>query len=136
MGENAMTEPHERPQDPVPGQYQPYPQAYPPPGYAPYGYYLPPPPPPGMVRPSNYLGWAIGTIFLFWPIAIAALIKSSQVDRLWAEGQYGMSQEASNTTRTLCIVATCLGAALILAVFILWFVMFSTFMRYAPPLPR
>jgi hypothetical protein len=88
-----------------------------------------------MVRPSNYLGWAIGTIFLFWPIAIAALIKSSQVDRLWAEGQYGMSQEASNTTRTLCIVATCLGGVFILAAIVLSIVMFSA-IRHLPPLPR
>lgn len=130
-----MTQPHERPQDPVPGQ-QPPPYGYPQiPGYGPYGYYLPPPPP-GMVRPPNYLGWAIATIFLFWPIAIAALIKSSQVDRLWAEAQYGMSQEASNTTRTLCIVATCLGGVFILAGIVVWIVMFNTVMRYVPPFPR
>ncbi|GAB3875812.1 CD225/dispanin family protein [Kibdelosporangium lantanae] len=137
-----MTEPGERPQDPVPGQQQPYPYAPPPPygypqipGYGPQGYYLPPPPP-GMVRPSNYLGWAIATIFLFWPIAIAALIKSSQVDRLWAEAAYGESVEASRTTKTLCIVATCLGGAFFVAGIIVWLVVFSTVMRYAPPLPR
>ena len=126
-----MTEPYERPQDPPP-----YPQAYPPPGYVPYGYYYPPPPPPGMVRPPNYLAWAIVTVFLFWPIAIAAIIKSNSVDRLWAEGQYGMAQEASNTTKTLCLVATILAGVLFLAVIALWFMLFAMYRDSVPPFPR
>ncbi|MEV4317961.1 CD225/dispanin family protein [Actinocrispum sp. NPDC049592] len=125
-----MTDPY-RPQDPIPGQQQPYPYPYPPaPGY--YAYF-PPPPPPGMLRPSNYLGWAIGSIFLFWPIAIAAIITSNKVDRLWSEGRYGESQQASATTRTLCLVATVIGAVLFVLMIILWIAVFNTVTRYAPP---
>lgn len=121
----------ERPQDPVPpqfqdsqpgaqpvyGQYQPYPPSYPQPylypqypGYPPpYGYpgYPAEPPPP------NYLGWAIGAIFLFWPVAIAALVKSGQVERFWAMGQRDLARQASATTKTLCVVATVVGAVTI-----------------------
>jgi len=89
-----------------------------------------------MVRPSNYLGWAIVTVFLFWPIAIAALIKSNSVDRLWSEGQYGMAQEASNTTKTLCLIATILAGVLIIAMIALWFLVFAVYERYVPTLPR
>ncbi|TCO50857.1 CD225/dispanin family protein [Actinocrispum wychmicini] len=121
---------YERPQDPVPGQYQ---APYPPPGYYPY---YPPPPPPGMPRPSNYLGWAIGAIFLFWPLAIPAIIKSTQVDRLWAEGRYDLARDASNTTKTLCLIATIIAAVLFVFFILMWFVLFNTVARYAPPFPR
>lgn len=123
-----MTDP-QRPQDPVPGQ--PYP--YLPPGY--YAY-IPPPPPPGMPRPSNYLAWAIVTIILFWPIGIPAIIKSTQVDRLWLEGRYGEAQQSSNTTKTLCLVATILAAVFIVLSVILFFAVFNSFPRYAPPAIR
>jgi hypothetical protein len=114
---------HERPQDPAPGQFYPYPQ----PGYY---MYVPPPPPPGMARPSSYLAWAIVSIFLFWPLAIPALIKSTQVDRLWAEGRYGLAQQASNTTKTLCLIATILGAALLVLWLVVFFVVASRFPSY------
>lgn len=121
---------HDRPQDPIPAQYPP-PAYYPPPGY-----YYPPPPPPGMLRPPNYLGWAIGSIFLFWPLAIAAIIKSSQVDRLWAEGRYDLSREASNTTKTLCLIATIVAAVLFVFFIVMWVVLWNTIPRYVPTAPR
>jgi Interferon-induced transmembrane protein len=111
---------------------QPYPSPYPPHGYpGHYGYY-PPPPPPGVMPPSNHLAWAIGAIFLFWPVAIAALIKSGQVDRLWEQGQYGPAQQASESTKTLCLVATIIGAALFVLAMVMFFVVFATVSTYGP----
>jgi hypothetical protein len=124
-----MTDPR-RPQDPVPGQ----PYGYPPqPGYY---VYIPPPPPPGMVRPSNYLAWAIISIFLFWPVAIAAIVKSTQVDRLWLEGRYVEARDSSTTTRTLCLVATILGATLFVVMFLFVNLVFSQLPSHLPPVVR
>jgi ABC-type sulfate transport system permease component len=89
-----------------------------------------------MPRPSNYLAWAIVTIILFWPIGIAAIIKSTQVDRLWLEGRYSEARESSNTTKTLCLVATILAAVFIVLSMILFFTVFNSFPRYAPPTIR
>nr|WP_052478910.1 CD225/dispanin family protein [Kibdelosporangium sp. MJ126-NF4]CEL21188.1 hypothetical protein [Kibdelosporangium sp. MJ126-NF4]CTQ96246.1 hypothetical protein [Kibdelosporangium sp. MJ126-NF4] len=122
-------------------QYPVYPQAaYPPPVYPqpvyspypgyppPYGYgypgYLPQEPP-----PPNHLGWAIGAIFLFWPVAIAALIKSGQVERFWAMGQPELARQASESTRTLCLVATLIGAFTFVLGFVMFFVVLNSF-RY------
>lgn len=63
--------------------------------------------------PPNYLAWSIISIFLFWPVAIAAIIKSTSVDRLWAEGHFDLARQASRTTRTLCIVCTILFVILV-----------------------
>jgi hypothetical protein len=124
-----MTYP-QRPQDPVPGQ----PYVYPPqPGYY---VYVPPPPPPGMARPSNYLAWAIVSVILCWPVAIAALIKSTRVDRLWLAGRYHEAQESSNTTKTLCLVATVLGAVLFVLGMIMAATVFSQLPRYVPTTVR
>ncbi|HET6500835.1 MAG TPA: CD225/dispanin family protein [Amycolatopsis sp.] len=89
---------------PVPyGQPAPYGQA----GYgAPGGYGGMPP---GQDIPS-YKGWAIGCIFLCWIIAIFAIIKASEVDTFKLQGNLAMAKQASDTTRTLCLVATILGA--------------------------
>lgn len=85
-------------------QYAPVQQGYQ--GYA-------PPMPPREPGPPNYLAWSIISIFLFWPVAIAAIIKSTSVDRLWAEGHFELARQASRTTKTLCIVSTILFVVLI-----------------------
>jgi beta-lactamase regulating signal transducer with metallopeptidase domain len=69
--------------------------------------------------PPNYLVWSIISIFLFWPVAIAAIIKSTSVDRLWAEGRPDLSHQASKTAKTLNIVALIIGAVLIVLVVVL-----------------
>lgn len=125
---------------PVPPQ-QPYGQQ--PPGYGqpappspPYGqpaaYGAPPPAPaypgygqqpmgygmPGGVKPSNYLGWAIGCIFLFWPVAIFAIIRATKVDPAWQSGQFQQAQEDSAAAKKLCQIATWIGVSWI----VLWVV--------------
>ncbi|MBP2319682.1 putative membrane protein [Kibdelosporangium banguiense] len=70
-----------------------------------------------VTAPPNYLVWSIVSIFLFWPLAIAAIIKSTSVDRLWAEGRPEEAQQASKTAKTLNVVALVLGIlAIVLAV--------------------
>jgi archaellum biogenesis protein FlaJ (TadC family) len=71
------------------------------------------PPPQGHATPPpNYLVWSIVSIFLFWPVAIAAIIKSTSVDRLWAEGR-------SKTAKTLNIVALIVGVVVIILAIVL-----------------
>jgi hypothetical protein len=94
-----------------------YPPAYPQQGY---GGYQAPYAPPTMPRPANHLVWAIVTVFLFWPTAIFAIIKANQVDRLWSEGQYARSTEASGTAKTLCLVGTIIGVIVIALFVVLW----------------
>lgn len=61
------------------------------------------------VKPSNYLGWAIGCIFLFWPVAIFAIIRATKVDGLWQTGQFQQAQEESAGAKRLCQIATWIG---------------------------
>ncbi|TVT52322.1 CD225/dispanin family protein [Amycolatopsis rhizosphaerae] len=91
------------PQQPYPQQpyaQSPYPQGYAQPGFA----------APGQVIP-NYKGWAIGSIFLCWIVAIFAIMKSNEVDNYLAQGNLPMAQQASQSAKTLCLVATIIGAA-------------------------
>jgi beta-lactamase regulating signal transducer with metallopeptidase domain len=69
--------------------------------------------------PPNYLVWSIISIFLFWPVAIAAIIKSTSVDRLWAEGRPDLSYQASKTAKTLNLVALIIGVVVIVLVVVL-----------------
>ncbi|WP_197320169.1 CD225/dispanin family protein [Saccharomonospora sp. NB11] len=84
------------PQQPY-GQQAPYGQPY---GANPYGPHIP-----------DYKGWAIGTIFLFWIVAIFAIMKSNEVNTHRMMGNMAAAQEASRQTRTLCLTATWIGAA-------------------------
>jgi len=86
------------------GQPQPYPQQ-------PYGAQYPQAPyaQPGQDIPS-YKGWAIGCIFLFWIVAIFAIMKANEVETYKAQGNLLGAKQASDSARTLCLVATILGA--------------------------
>jgi hypothetical protein len=141
----------DRPQDPVPPEYQdqstaqntpgpafqtyqPYPQGYVPyqPGMPPpYPYYQPQGPP-----PPNHIGWAIAAILVFWPVGIAAIIKSTQVDRYWMTGQHAMAEQASRSAKTLGIVSLIVAGALLLLWFVIFFLMLNTFVDQIPPPPR
>ncbi|EID52869.1 CD225/dispanin family protein [Saccharomonospora xinjiangensis] len=86
------------------GQPQPYgQQAY---GQQPYGA--------GMAGYGqgipDYKGWAIGSIFLCWIVAIFAIMKSNEVTAYQMQGNTAAAMQASEQTKTLCIVATVLGA--------------------------
>lgn len=78
---------------PPPGYGQP---AYGQPGYGQPGYGTVPPGPP----PENNLVWAIlSTVLCCLPLGIVAIIKSSQVNSLWAQGQYDAARKSADDAR-------------------------------------
>jgi hypothetical protein len=133
-----MTDPYGQPQQPQPQQpQQPYGQPYgqqPPPGYGPPSGGMPVPygqPAPYGQAPygqqpmygmpggayagdpnaiKDYKGWAITSLFLGGIIlGIFAIMKSNEVGTFKAQGNFLMAEQASRTTKTLCLVSTILG---------------------------
>ncbi len=109
-----------QPQQPY-GQPGPYAQSGPMPQQQqqqqPYGqpsYGAPPPygqPQPGGAPPNNNLGWAIGSIFLCWPFAIAALIKATSVQSLWQQGQVMEAHQAGADAKKWGKIGIIVGAS-------------------------
>jgi len=67
-------------------------QPPPPPGY--------PPQQPGGQAPNNYLVWSIlVTLFCCLPLGVVAIVKSSQVNGLWAQGQYAEAQASAESAK-------------------------------------
>ncbi|WP_199435102.1 CD225/dispanin family protein [Qaidamihabitans albus] len=64
---------------------------------------------PGGQDIPDYKGWAIGCIFLFWVLAIFAIMKSNEVGTYKMQGNFAAAQEASKQTKTLCMIATVIG---------------------------
>lgn len=92
---------------PPPGNYPPPP---------PPGSYPPPPggggfpPPPGAGAPDNNLVWAIlATVFCCLPLGIVAIIKSTQVSGLWAQGQHAEAQRAADDAKKFAMWAAIAG---------------------------
>lgn len=57
--------------------------------------------PPPMVKPNNYLVWAIlGTIFCCLPFGIVSIVHASKVDGLWLAGNYFAATEAARKAKT------------------------------------
>lgn len=76
----------------------------PPPGY-PQG-----PPPGAPQEPVNsHMGWAIGAIFLFWPLAIPAIMAASRCNAAVAAGDYMGAQAASEDAKKWAKLATIIG---------------------------
>ncbi|WP_134663003.1 MULTISPECIES: CD225/dispanin family protein [unclassified Amycolatopsis] len=122
-----MTNPYGQPQQPYGGQpqqpygQQPYPQSgatpaqpYPQQPYGQPAQYGQPAfggaPGGDLSAIKDYKGWAIGCIFLMWILAIFAIMKSNEVQSYKMQGNYAMAQQASQTTKTLCLIATIIGA--------------------------
>lgn len=77
----------------------------------------PPPPPPGYPpqqpvgqSPNNYLVWSIlVTIFCCIPFGIVAIVKSSQVNGLWAQGRYAEAQASADAAKKWVIWSVVVG---------------------------
>jgi len=81
--------------------------APPPPGYPPPGY---PPQQPAGQAPNNYLVWSIlVTLFCCLPLGIVAIVKSSQVNGLWAQGRYAEAQASADSARKWVIWGAVIG---------------------------
>jgi hypothetical protein len=75
----------------------------PPPGY-------PPQQPPAGQAPNNYLVWSIlVTLFCCLPLGIVAIVKSSQVNGLWAQGQYAEAQASADSAKKFVIWSVVIG---------------------------
>lgn len=126
-GQQPPSNPYnQQPQNPY-GQQQPYPQQpygqqpYGQPGYPQqqgYGYGGPQGTP-----PENNLVWAIlSTVLCCLPLGIFAIVKSSQVNGLWAQGQHAEAQKAADDAKKFAIIGAGIGVTLFV-LYILFFVL-------------
>jgi predicted secreted protein len=77
-------------------------QPPPPPGY--------PPQQPAGQAPNNYLVWSIlVTLFCCLPFGIVAIVKSSQVNGLWAQGRYAEAQASADSAKKWVIWSAVIG---------------------------
>ncbi|BBX98462.1 CD225/dispanin family protein [Mycobacterium lacus] len=82
-------------------------QPPPPPGY-------PPQQPPAAQAPNNYLVWSIlVTLFCCLPLGIVAIVKSSQVNGLWAQGRYAEAQAAAESAKKFSIWGAVIGVVVL-----------------------
>jgi hypothetical protein len=66
--------------------------AQPPAGY--------PPQQPAAQPPNNYLVWSIlSTVLCCLPLGVVAIVKSSQVNGLWAQGQFDAAQASAASAK-------------------------------------
>lgn len=95
-----------QPEGPQPGGHQPMPVPQP----------VPPPPPYGAgygaVPVDNNLGWAIGSLLVCWPFGIPSLIKSLQVQSLWAQGLHQQAQHSAAEAKKWGKIGVIVGASL------------------------
>ena len=57
-------------------------------------------------KPDNYLVWAIlSTVLCCMPFGIVAILKASQVDTFWAQGNQTEAIEAANAAKKWTIVS-------------------------------
>lgn len=81
---------------------QPPPPPPPPPGY--------PPQQPAGQQPNNYLVFSIlVTLFCCLPFGIVAIVKSSQVNGLWAQGRYAEAQASADAAKKWVIWSAIAG---------------------------
>lgn len=101
-----------------PGGYPPAPQS--PYGAAPQpGYAAAPPPygggPVAGPAPKNWLWLSIVTILFCWPLAIPAIVFSSQVNGKWASGDAAGAVSASSKARTFALIGIVVGVVVLIA---------------------
>jgi hypothetical protein len=88
-------------------------QPPPPPGYPPPPPSYPPQQPPGQA-PNSHLVWSIlVTLFCCLPFGIVAIVKSSQVNGLWAQGRYPEAQASADSARKWIIWSVVVGLIVI-----------------------
>ena len=84
-------------------------QPPPPPDYPPPSPGYPPQQPAGQA-PNNYLVWSIlVTLFCCLPFGIVAIVKSSQVNGLWAQGRYAEAQASAESAKKWVIWSVVIG---------------------------
>ncbi len=75
--------------------------------------------PNNMQKPDNALVWAIlSTVLCCLPFGIVAIVKATQVDTLWAAGNYDAACQAASDARKWCWISA--GTAI--AVWVIYFI--------------
>jgi len=130
-------QPYGEPQQPYGDQgqqygQQPYGQPYPPgygqqpygqPAYGAPGYGVAPGPP-----PENHLVWAIlSTVLCCLPLGIVSIIKSSQVNSLWAQGQYDAARQSAEDAKKWAMWSAIATVAIYVVIIIVYVVIFAVF---------
>jgi hypothetical protein len=102
-------------------------------------FYVPAPPPPAPApspyayqapsetpkKPDNYLAWSIlATVFCCLIGGIFAIVYSSRVDKLWADGDYEGSRIASKKASNWCIASAVLMFVFWI-IYLIWFFIFG-----------
>jgi Interferon-induced transmembrane protein len=75
---------------------------------------------------NNNMTMSIVSIFLFWPLAIPAIINASKVNPLLQQGDYNGAQHAANESRRwsrLAVIIGCVWLGIVLICCILGFVL-------------
>lgn len=72
--------------------------------------------------PENYLVWAIlCTVLCCLPLGIVSIIKSTEVNKLWAQGDYAGAQKASADAKKYATWGA-IAAVIVWILYILFFV--------------
>ena len=70
-------------------------------------------------KPDNYLVWAIlSTLLCCMPFGIVAIVKATQVDTFWAQGNQVEAIEAANAAKKWTIVSA-VSAVAVLFIYVL-----------------
>lgn len=67
-----------------------------------------------IAKPDNYMVWCIlVTIFCCLACGIVAIIKSSSVNTLWAQGRYAEAKKAADAAKMWCIISAAIGLVIV-----------------------
>lgn len=72
-------------------------------------------------KPDNYLVWSIlATVMCCIPFGIVAIVKSSKVDSLWAQGFYKEAIKSANDAKKWCIISalSCIVVTVLYVIFV------------------
>lgn len=79
-------------------------------------------PQPTLQKPDSLLIWSIlCTVLCCLPLGIVAIVYSTKVDSLWAQGAYEEAEQAARTAKTWCIVGAVSGVITGIMAFFLGF---------------
>lgn len=62
--------------------------------------------------PDNNLTWALVSILCFWPLAIVAIIKATQVKKLWVKGEREQAIASAKSASQWAMISIISGAVL------------------------
>jgi hypothetical protein len=82
-------------------------------------------PGPGQPAVDNNMTMSIVSIFLFWPLAIPAIINASKVNPLLQQGDYAGAQAAAAESKKwskLALIVGLIWYAVVIVCCVIWFV--------------